>query len=440
MTKKIGVFVTSNNMDTALYDLLSMDGYRVLLLTGEDEFIQNGMIMRDIKKRYFQRPDDILRDYDICIWSSSMTAGVSIEEIGVDLMIGCYNARTCSPVGYVQGLHRIRKQTLLELYQVPGNDNSNYADMIPMNVYSSITNDGIQTPWKAIEIMSKCLMTQLQCQRDYQTVRMLIQELGYTIRLEEYEQLEADERLSSTRVSMVERIIEDKWIPQQIDMDIYNILEKDKELTDAHRKHILEDKYDCISKHTIINLMGIYKITPDILHNMTMEDVQQMIKYRYTYRKWTYLSDKYSYKDPSEYQAAIHDKHVDDTKFNLNMVISMNHRIKNCNVRQEIETKRVFDIFERTRKIIEDWNIRKQSEPDLMSHVPLTTFDEICKNDDLLKTLKGRSMRSAINLELQKGGILYTVESIPVCNGRKVVKCASLVPLSITPSTAPAND
>lgn len=220
--KKIGVFITSIKKAEILYGSLINNGIKVLLITGEDAMPvrdKNGKetIMVKLKNNYCTNPEQIYIDYDIFIYTSTLTAGISIENTSVDKFYAYYNKKTISPLSFVQGMYRIRDRKETVLYVERGNTSYDYTLKEPCNNYNA--DDGLIAPLKCL---INTLDNQMKIDREYLLVKFL-NRLGVTLDIININDSDAI-KLKNTDHNMVEEYINAKFIPQEIDYKIVDLL------------------------------------------------------------------------------------------------------------------------------------------------------------------------------------------------------------------------
>jgi len=64
--------------------------------------------MAKIKLEDFKDVNKSWADCDVLIYTGTLTAGISFELDRFDTFIGIYSRNTSSPLGFTQGLHRVR--------------------------------------------------------------------------------------------------------------------------------------------------------------------------------------------------------------------------------------------------------------------------------------------------------------------------------------------
>ena len=96
-----------------------------------------------------------------------MTAGVSIEQIPVELMIGIYSRKTVSPLAFVQGLFRIRSREKTEIYFAPGSDDNDSSKRSPAHHYSILeANGAVANNVADLIATAKAMNSQMQIDRE----------------------------------------------------------------------------------------------------------------------------------------------------------------------------------------------------------------------------------------------------------------------------------
>lgn len=68
----------------------------------------NDLFHVDNKREDMKNINEIAKDCDVLIYTSTITAGISIDEVSFQYMCGWLYPNTCDPMQFVQGLHRIR--------------------------------------------------------------------------------------------------------------------------------------------------------------------------------------------------------------------------------------------------------------------------------------------------------------------------------------------
>jgi hypothetical protein len=104
-------FVTSNAQSEQLELLLQQQctGIKVKRYHGDSTKLdENGLFHADNKRRDMEDINAIAAACDVLIYTSTITAGISIDQTPFQYLCAYLHENTCDPLAFVQGIHRVR--------------------------------------------------------------------------------------------------------------------------------------------------------------------------------------------------------------------------------------------------------------------------------------------------------------------------------------------
>lgn len=105
-------FITSNSQSEALELLLQQQctGIRVKRYHGDQTKLDdNGRFHADNKKADMANLNEIVDQCDVLIYTSTITAGISLDKTPFQYVCAYLFEHTCDPLAFVQGIHRVRQ-------------------------------------------------------------------------------------------------------------------------------------------------------------------------------------------------------------------------------------------------------------------------------------------------------------------------------------------
>ncbi len=298
-TAKVGLFVTGVKLAKSIEVELLAAGRRVLCLHGIDAEVIDGkednMLMVDLKKKYFANPESILVDYDVLIYTGTLTAGISIELTTVELMIGIYDRNTCSPISFVQGMSRIRNQTRTIIYHVPEVSAANYVEMSPAHQTEITMAAGTwDLPWRSLASYVSAMVSQTGIARDELMLHFLVNDNGYVIKLYPFDK--GILTFTPTCLNHIAELYSINYEPTDEDIALYELM-KPGNITDEIKAKITKDT---VAHNQWIDMLVCYGLKPtDIKWTaVCKQDILSMFRNRYAYKKHMALAEKFGYANP----------------------------------------------------------------------------------------------------------------------------------------------
>lgn len=186
--KKIIIFCTLNNFAHSMHEELKKLNNKILILSGRDMNInEEGVSMSKTKNEIFKNDiNKVISEYDIFIYTSSLSAGVSIEMKHFDKCYVIYGESTCDVVSVYQGLHRARNlnDKYIEMYYEYHRKYEPITCAEYHDRYKHIltnTNDNVYN----IDIYIQTRMNALNYYKTEMLMKYLIED-GYEMRFDDY--------------------------------------------------------------------------------------------------------------------------------------------------------------------------------------------------------------------------------------------------------------
>lgn len=384
MTAKIAIFSTGTANAQSLDMALTASGRRVLCLHGADIMaVEKGdttELMIDLKARYFSNPESIFAEHDVFIYTSTMTAGISIELTKVDLMIGVYSRNTCSPIGFVQGMGRVRNQAKTIIFHVAGSESHEYPSITPCHQTGLAMSAGVwDVPWRAVTSYALAMIAQSHVMRDELLIKFLVEDNGYDVQLHEFDG--ATIEFEKLAFDYVQELFESKYIPSAQDMSLYELMGKHGDLTAETKLMITKDT---IKTAKWIDMLACYGFGPTTIYSseFTLAEVQCMFSNRYAYRKAQALNAKFEYKDVSaDYDRAKHDAEISKIRGLLARVIDDKKVVGGgLSIDYEVKTQKTCALINA---------IKIFAEPFAGGQMTSQAFDKFCLESPEVKRMGG---------------------------------------------------
>ena len=369
---KVAAFISSYMAIKTIYINLVKDGRKVLMLHGKDLVVDQALpadpnklvSMKELKIYWFEHLSNIFTEYDVFLYTSTITAGISIDKPEIDLMLGCYIANTCSPLDFVQGMFRVRKRKNTEIYFQPGNRYKPMEELIPELKADLLSKSSLDISGKQeLQIMAECMTAQLEHQRDELTIQFLQQSVGFKLQLVDINKVEF-EQLSMFETLRFDELYNMQYIPSEQDIKTFESIQKlggDIEIVD------IDDL--TYAKGQWISILRTYHIdkTPEKIFNLDLDDIKQLYYYRAIYANQKNRLVKYELEDLTDYN---HEKYEEIT----NNIVSMLNRVTNDQMLVKTDPKLQKHL--KDQRIQELLNIiaAKFKETPIMSNIDLNTF------------------------------------------------------------------
>ena len=334
LNAKVAAFISSYKAIKTIYINLVKDGRKVLMLHGKDLVFDQSLPddsnklvpMKELKMYWFEHLADIFNNYDVLLYTSTITAGLSIDKPEIDLMIGCYIANTCSPLDFVQGMFRVRKRKCTEIYYQMGNKQHQYADLIPAKKASKLRAYGLDiTGPQELQIVSECLTAQLEHERDTLTIKFLTDAIGFRLKLEDINEkiYSAIETYGDTQLASLYLA---KYIPSETDLKLYDKIQRSG--GDYADLEVLDDKtYFKWQWISILKTYGIIK-TPDQIFKLNIEEIKYLYNNKHIYTAQQYRIEKYELDGPTSYNEVKYKEITTSIVFTLNKLNVDNMLVK----------------------------------------------------------------------------------------------------------------
>lgn len=238
--KKIIIFCSLSNFAHGLEAELKKLNCKILILSGRDYAInENGKSMLKMKNDIFKNDiNDTIINYDVFIYTSSLTAGVSIEVCHFDKCFIIYGENTCDVVSLYQSLHRARdlKDKYVEMYY----EYHMKYEPITCKAYHDKYKHILKNHDDDIYNLDLFLQTRVNCLNFYKTELLLtyLYEDGYKLTFDDYaNQIITDEIFENNMLTVDKIAIEsfDKITITKEDIDLVDKCSKnnnDYEITD----------------------------------------------------------------------------------------------------------------------------------------------------------------------------------------------------------------
>ena len=323
---KIAAFISSYKAIKTIYINLVNEGRKVLMLHGKDLIVDQALpsdptkllTMKELKLYWFEHLQEIYNTYDVLLYTSTITAGISIDNTEIDLMLGCYVANTCSPLDFVQGMFRVRNRKCTEIYYQPGNRYKPIEDLIPEAKANKLLASNLDISGKQeLQILAECMTAQLEHQRDELTIQFLQQAIGFKLIVEDINNI-SFEPITTFDTLQLQILFEEGYIPSERDMEIYETVHKSG--GDNIELDMIDDMtYTKGQWISILKTYGIEK-TPQAIYNLSLKEICDLYYYRSTYATQKNRITKYELEDASDFNV---EKYAEIT----NIIVSVLNRL-----------------------------------------------------------------------------------------------------------------
>lgn len=328
---KIAAFISSYSAIKTIYTNLINDGRKVLMLHGKDLIVDQALLcnpeklvtMKELKMYWFDHLQEIYNSYDVLLYTSTITAGISIDNIEIDLMLGCYIMNTCSPLDFVQGMFRVRNRKDTEIYYQPGHRDKPIDELIPELKASKLLASNLDISGKQeLQIMAECMTAQLDYQRDELTIQFLQQAIGFKLIVEDLTP-NTYESIGTFDTLQLQTLYEENYIPSAQDLEVYEKIHKSG--GDDIELELVDDM--TYTKGQWISILKTYGIedTPDKIYSLDLKQICDLFYYRSTYATQKNRIIKYELEDSADFNK----EKYEDTTANI---ISILNRLNGDNM------------------------------------------------------------------------------------------------------------
>ena len=308
---KCAIFCTGSNSAITIAEMLRTAHRRVALIHGRDLHVCNQVDGKDVSMRYFKdywypQINSIFDEYDILVYTSSITAGISIES-PIDKVFCLYMRKTCTVVDFTQGMYRCRAAGSIELYYQPGSDLFS-SEVTPCRVLEGLVSHGceLNNAHRDIECYTKSLHNQLNTERDVILFKYLVNVYGFQI--DDITVVDKTVKLGDYKIDYM-CLWGDLSRPTEEDMRFYTEkLDNDKECTLDDNDNVAEAIYI----KALVDVLTTYEITPEIRVKLLEQGVSgmQLFKDRWSWQSYKSKMKKYGYSSIDEFDEIKHNEAI----------------------------------------------------------------------------------------------------------------------------------
>jgi hypothetical protein len=305
---QVCVFCTSNNYAVKLTNMLKSVDRKVALFHGKDmhhinELNSISVSMKAFKAHWYPKVSQIFDEYDILIYTSSITGGISIEK-PIDAVFGIFLRNTCTCIDFLQGIYRCRNARFTEIYYKNGCD-TNDGNMTPYKSLCSMMENHVDynDRFKNIECFVDAMLNQVKMYRDDVLLMNLKLVYGYDIELLDIDTVDMIDAEGIDYMKLWESY--DK--PSKQEIELFNS-DKYKEMDNDSVEYREEDIY----LKALVDVITIYDLTPEQRRNISKSDAITLFRDKHRWRAYKSKMVKYQYTDISDFDSDKHFKKVSD--------------------------------------------------------------------------------------------------------------------------------